>query len=83
MAQVFSCEFCEISKNTFFTEHIWVTASVFVIKNFQSVAILHEMLEILILTFCNFNTLFFPKYFPLQYSTQLWLSKDTNFINLS
>ena len=28
LAQVFSCEFCEISKNTFFTEHIWVTASI-------------------------------------------------------
>ena len=28
LAQVFSCEFCEISKNTFFREHIWVTASV-------------------------------------------------------
>ena len=27
-AQVFSCEFCEISKNTFFTEHVWATASV-------------------------------------------------------
>ena len=27
LAQVFSREFCEISKNTFFTEHIWVTAS--------------------------------------------------------
>ena len=24
---MFSCEFCEISKNTFFTEHLWVTAS--------------------------------------------------------
>ena len=23
-----SCEFCKISKNTFFTEHLWVTASV-------------------------------------------------------
>ena len=28
LAQVFSCEFCEISKNTFFTEHLWATASV-------------------------------------------------------
>ena len=28
LAQVFSCEFCEISKNTFFTEHVWATASV-------------------------------------------------------
>ena len=26
-AQVFSGEFCEISKNTFFTEHLWTTAS--------------------------------------------------------
>ena len=23
LAQVFSCLFCEISKNTFFTEHLW------------------------------------------------------------
>ena len=29
LAQVFSCEFYEISKNTFFTEHLWTTASVF------------------------------------------------------
>ena len=27
LAQVFSCEFCEISKNIFFTEHVWATAS--------------------------------------------------------
>ena len=27
LAQVFSYEFCEISKNTFFTEHFWATAS--------------------------------------------------------
>ena len=27
-AQVFSCEFCEIFKNTFFTEHPRTTASV-------------------------------------------------------
>ena len=27
LAQMFSCEFCEISKNTFFTEHLWTTAS--------------------------------------------------------
>ena len=26
---LFSCEFCEISKNTFFTEHLWATASRF------------------------------------------------------
>ena len=27
LTQVFSCEFCEISKNNFFTEHVWMTAS--------------------------------------------------------
>ena len=26
LAQVFSCEFCEISKNTFFTKYVGVTA---------------------------------------------------------
>ena len=28
LTQVFSCEFCKISKNTFFTEHLWAIASV-------------------------------------------------------
>ena len=28
VAQVFSCDFCEISKNTFFSEHLWATVSV-------------------------------------------------------
>ena len=28
MAQVFFCEFCEISKTPFFIEHLWTTASV-------------------------------------------------------
>ena len=28
LAQVLSCEFCEISKNTFFTEHLRTTVSV-------------------------------------------------------
>ena len=27
LTQVSSCEFYEISKNTFFTEHLWATAS--------------------------------------------------------
>ena len=28
LAHVFSCEFCEIFQNTFFTEHLWTTAPV-------------------------------------------------------
>ena len=27
LAQAVSCEYCEISKNTFFAEHLWATAS--------------------------------------------------------
>ena len=27
LAQVFSCEFCEIFKNIYSTEHLWATAS--------------------------------------------------------
>ena len=26
---MFSCELCEISKNTFFTDHLWTAASVY------------------------------------------------------
>ena len=32
-AQVFSCEFCRISTDTFFTEHIRVSASVDICRN--------------------------------------------------
>ena len=27
LAQVSSCDFCEVFKNTFFTEHLWTTAT--------------------------------------------------------
>ena len=33
LAQVFSCEFCEIYKNTFFTEHLRTAASLFTAPN--------------------------------------------------
>ena len=34
VAQVFSCEFYKIFKNTFFTEHLWATASEYLILGF-------------------------------------------------
>ena len=40
LAQVFSCEFCEISKNTFPTEHLWATASVITWTTSQKHALL-------------------------------------------
>ena len=35
LAQVFSCEFCDIFKNTFFKEHLWTTAFVIYLKSYQ------------------------------------------------
>ena len=52
LPQVFSCEFCKISKNTFFTKYIWATASVtrkFVLMSSATVktecVCFHEILE--------------------------------------
>ena len=41
LAQVFSCEFCEISKKSFLTEHLWATASgkTLFYRTFQSVLV--------------------------------------------
>ena len=35
LAQMFSCEFCEISKNTFFTKHLWATACILYISEWN------------------------------------------------
>ena len=35
LAQGFFCEFCEISKNIFFTEHLWTTASRYLTAHLQ------------------------------------------------
>ena len=32
---MFSCEFCKISNNTFFIEHLWATASVYIFQVIQ------------------------------------------------
>ena len=44
LAQVFSCEFSEIFKNTFFIEHLLVTASesclYYIIRRFSSFALI-------------------------------------------
>ena len=42
LAQVFSCEFCETSKNIFFTEHLWATASVFSLVLFIFSQLIHS-----------------------------------------
>ena len=52
-AQVFSCEFCEISNNTFFTEHLWATASVFL-------SLLPDKFSIIILSWVRMFSLKIP-----------------------
>ena len=47
--QVFPCEFCEISKKTFFTEHFWATASAF------SCHLIYSQLNIFFLVFFFFK----------------------------
>ena len=42
LVQVFSCEFCEISKNTFFTEHLWTTASLAYMLHFKVMLRVHS-----------------------------------------
>ena len=39
LAQIFSCDFWEISKYTFFTEHVWATTSIVIIWGNQVLAI--------------------------------------------
>ena len=51
LAQVISCEFWKISKNNFFTEHLWTTASR---VNAQHVNFLHYLSSV----FKGKNTLF-------------------------
>ena len=45
LEQAFSCEFCEISKNTFFTEQLWTTASAC------------NMVSLLLLKSCNIKVI--------------------------
>ena len=48
LAQVFSCEFCEISKNTFFTERLWTTVSAY---RFRKVVLFDNTVNVFYLKF--------------------------------
>ena len=53
MAQVFSCEFCEMSKNTFFTVQLWTNASDFICGMF--------FIFFIVKNFCHENSRFVQK----------------------
>ena len=44
---MFYCEFCKISKNTFFTEDLWATASEFVTEMFFKISVLKNFAVIM------------------------------------
>ena len=51
LAQVFSCEFCKISKNTFFTENLWTTASGVSLTFYSETDIFHSQECLHVITF--------------------------------
>ena len=62
LRQLFSSEFCEISKSTFFTEHIWATAS-------KKELILHIIICHYLYFFKNFLHLLHQKLFTKTFCT--------------
>ena len=67
LAQVFFCELCEIFKNSFFTEHLWATASVVLRENicelpFSQASTPKRLVEYLE-DDCTQNLAYFQKYF--------------------
>ena len=60
LAQVFSYEVCKISKNTFFTKHIWATASAHVM-NLPLFLILKSVNMIFVLICCKNMTIMFSR----------------------
>ena len=73
LAQVYSCEFCEISNNTFLTEHVWVTASTHCISksfteqflstwiSFRSIHRMCSIKKVLLKSFATFLRTHIPK----------------------
>ena len=81
LAQVFSCEFCKISKNAFFTEHLWWLLFRKLGADFQSQAFTVVFLNWCSLKFCNTRAVFNKAVSPfLQsiYSCCFWIFATAN-----
>ena len=82
LPQVFSCEFCKISKSAFFTEDLWTTASDFY-KNssqFIVVASFYRACDYLSLDFRTASLSFWP-YQARHGNTFLWSRDSKSSIN--
>ena len=67
LAQVFSCEFCEISKNTFFREHLRPTASKLCFRD-SKITLFHRYIILPPITFLTWNV-----YKRIYLVWRLWL----------
>ena len=77
LVQAFSCEFCEISKNNFFTEYLRTTAST---SNYENlILVVRAFWYIWSQKFCKRHNLFFTK---TQEETQVALTSPQQIINL-
>ena len=68
LAQLFSCEFCEISKNTFFTEHLlqsWRLLLLFIDLSLIFLSLLCSQLQVPYTQCVCFTTQLFPSYMIL------------------
>ena len=75
MAQVFSCNFCEIFKNTFFNEYIHTTASIFYFSRIHNMFLSQMQQSYCYTQLCNYRKRFIFK--PI--SNQLYYSSGLQF----
>ena len=82
LAQMLSCEFCEMSKSTFFTEHLWKTASVVYVRATKLQKVKNywnwncRMFGTLVLVFLRT-----PDCFEIGKWEQIWYAHPQKFIN--
>ena len=71
---MFSCEFCKISKNSFFTEDLWATAS----ENWKELPLITEIYFRIRHTLAKTQTAFWIAIFH----DKLTLSGKTNYLHI-
>ena len=65
---MFSCEFCEISKNNFLTEHLWTTASILTaVKNENQKGTCEQKMKEMLETF---QYIFYSYYYIIHSKSQ-------------
>ena len=71
---MFSCEFCENSKNTFLTEHLWTTVS-------EHLSIVHLKTQSISSTFDEFQVIFNENQFDTVTLSETWLHDNKHLLD--